>query len=321
MSKLIIKSNKRFIVINDELLFDGEVRLMDINKNNVINWLLNDDTPEVKYRTMTELLGVSKDELEVKKAYENLLYSNRLSEVMDKFKLNKKWEDINALLALTEFGLTRIDVPIDEYIERIIKNMNLSMKCAKILLLRNLVSLGYYEHPWVQEQIPLVLSTIRQDGTVRCLDKTKKTNDSKLPDLGCYRQTTTYLLLGAELKKMGITLPQFEPLIKFYIDHYVAFHSTDHRKVIIEDMSGTFYPIDHVHIGLQMIMYGLSVLGNANHPNCVKAWALLDSKKDIEGKYILSDSFAEPYFDVGMVGQPNKWVTLYVLLSEMYQTK
>ncbi|MDF2820112.1 MAG: hypothetical protein K0R15_553 [Clostridiales bacterium] len=40
--------------------------------NNVINWLLNDDTPEVKFRAMTELLGMSKDELEVKKAYENL---------------------------------------------------------------------------------------------------------------------------------------------------------------------------------------------------------------------------------------------------------
>lgn len=287
--------------------------------NNVINWLLEDENPEVKYRAMTELLGISKDELEVKKAYENLLSSKRLSLVMDKFKLIKKWEDINAFLSLTEFGLTRIDVPIDEYMERIIKNMNSSMKCAKILLLRNLVSLGYYEHPWVQEQIPLVFSAIRQDGTVRCLDKTKKTNDSKLPDMGCYRQTTTYLLLGAELKKIGVILPQFESLINFYINNYVTFRSDAPEKVIIKDMTGTFYPIDHVHMGLQMIMYGLSVLGSANHPNCEKAWALLSGQKDIEGKYILSESFAEPYFDVGMVGQPNKWVTLYVLLSEKYR--
>lgn len=289
--------------------------------NNVINWLLEDDTTEVKYRAMTELLGMSKDEHEVKKAYENLLSSKELSLVMNKFKRNKKWEDLNAFLALSEFGLTRDDVPIDEYMERIIKNMNLSMKCAKILLLRNLVSLGYYGHPWVQEQIPLAFSTIRQDGTVRCLDKTKKTNDSKLLDMGCYRQTTTYLLLGAELRKRGINLPQFEPLIKFYINHYVAFHSAPPGKVIIDDMTGTFYPIDHVHMGLQMIMYGLSVLGEANHLNCEKARALLDRKRDIESKYILSESFAEPYFNVGMVGQPNKWVTLYVLLSEKYRTE
>ena len=288
--------------------------------NNIINWLLEDEAPEVKYRAMTELLGMSKDEPEVKKAYESLLGSSKLSLVMDKFKLAKKWEDINAFLALAEFGLTRVDVPVDDYIERIIKNINLRMmKCAKILLLRNLVSLGYYGHPWVQEQIPLAFSAIRQDGTVRCLDKTKKTNDSKLPDMGCYRQTATYLLLGAEVKKIGVILPQFQSLINFYIDHHVMFHTGYPEKVIIRDMAGTFYPIDHVHMGLQMIMYWLSVLGGANHPNCEKAWASLDSKKDAEGKYILSESFPEPYFNAGMAGQPNKWVTLYVLLSEKYR--
>ena len=290
-----------------------------MNHNHVINWLLEDDTPEVKYRTMTELLGMSKDEPEVKKAYENLLNSNTLNLIMDKFKCNKKWEDANAFLAIAEFGLTRKDVPIDEYIDRIIKNMNSSMKCARILLLRNLVSLGYYEHLWVQEQIPLAFSTIRQDGSVRCLDKPKKTNDSKLPDMGCYRQTTTYLLLGAELKKIGIILPQYELLNEFYMNHHVAFHTDTPEKIVVEDMAGTFYPIDHVHMGLQMIMYGLSILGDVNHPNCEKAWALLENKKDSEGKYIVSESFDEPYFDVGMVGQPNKWVTLYVLLSEKYR--
>lgn len=72
---------------------------------------------------------------------------------MDKFKLNKKWEDVTALIALAEFGLTRSDISTDDYIERIIKSMDLKyMKCSKILLLRNLVSLGYYEHEWVKNK-------------------------------------------------------------------------------------------------------------------------------------------------------------------------
>ena len=288
--------------------------------DNVINWLLEDETPEVKYRTMIELLGMSKDEPDVKKAYDRLLSSDTVSLVINKFKLNDKWEDVNAFCALAEFGLTRADVPIDDFIERTIKNMNYSvMKCAKILLLRNLVSLGYYEHAWVNEEITSAFSTIREYGTFRCLDKTKKTNDSKLPDRGCYRQTTTYLLLGAEMKKIGVILPQFEPLINFYINHYVAFRPEDPEKVIIKEMEGTFYPIDHVHMGLQMIMYGLSVLGAARHPNCEKARALLDSNRDSEGKYVLSESFTEPYFNVGKVGKPNKWVTLYALLSEKFR--
>lgn len=290
-----------------------------------INWLLEGDTPEVRYRTLVELLGKSKEEAEVKEAYDQLLNSKALSLVMDKFKLNDKWEDVNAFLALAEFGLTREDVMIDEYMERVIKRLNRSMKCAKVLLLRNLVALGYYEHPWVQQEIALALSNIRPDGTVHCLDTGKKRNDSRLPEMGCYRQTTTYLLLGAELKKKGFMFPQFNPLIQFYLDHDVMFHSDNSEnnsgKTIIKDMAGTFYPIDHVHIGLQMIMYGIAVLGAGNHEKCEKAWKVLDNKRDSEGKYILTESFPKPYFDVGIPGQSNKWVTLYMLLSNRYRTR
>lgn len=98
--------------------------------NNIKNWILEDETPEVKYRAMTELLCMKKDEPEVIKAYHSLLASDMVSLIMDKFKHNNKWEDINAFCTLAEIGLTRVDVPIDGYLERIIKNMNGSMKCA-----------------------------------------------------------------------------------------------------------------------------------------------------------------------------------------------
>ena len=286
--------------------------------NNVINWLLEDENPEVKYRTMIELLDMPKENPEVKTAQDDLLKSEVVGLIMDRFKINNKWEDVTAMLALAELGLTRSDVPIDDYMERTIKNLNLSMKCAKVLLLRNLVSLGYYDHKWVNNEISKAFSTIREDGSIRCLGKGKKRNDSKLPDMGCYRQTTTYLLLAAELKKIGVILPQFKSLINFYSNHYVAFHSDNPDKAIIEEMAGTYYPFDHVKLGLQMTVYGLSILGGANHPNCNKALALLENKKDFEGKYILDKSF--PYFEVGKIGEANKWITLYALLSEKYRT-
>lgn len=289
--------------------------------NHITNWILEEDTPEIKYRALTELLGMKKDDAEVMKAYDSLLASEQLRLIMDKFKLQNKWEDINAFIALAEMGLTKEDVPIECYLNRIIKSMNQSTKCAKILLLRNLVSLGFYQHPWVKEQIASSFLTIRVDGSVKCLDKSKKSNDSKLPDMGCYRQTTTYLLLAAELKKKGIVFPQFELLTEFYLHYQVAFRPEDFEQVIIKEMSGTFYPIDHVHIGLHMILYGLSVLGVAKHPNCEKAWSLLKQYQNQEGKYILSESFSEPYFPVGKVGEPNKWVSLYALLAEFYLAK
>ena len=60
-------------------------------------------------------------------------------------------------------------------------------------------------------------------------------------------------------------------------------------------MAGTYYPFDHVKLGLQMIMYGLSVLGVANHPNCDKAWALLNRKKNSNGKYAVSYTHLDVY--------------------------
>ena len=85
--------------------------------NHVVNWLLEDENPEVKYRTMIELLDIPKDDPEVKKVHEDLLKSDVAGFIMDKFKLNKKWEDVTAFCALAEFGLTRVDIPVDDYME------------------------------------------------------------------------------------------------------------------------------------------------------------------------------------------------------------
>lgn len=70
----------------------------DTLMNNIINWILEDETQEVKYRAMTELLCMKRDDPEVLKAYNSLLVSDRVSFIMDKFKTNNKWDDINAFL-------------------------------------------------------------------------------------------------------------------------------------------------------------------------------------------------------------------------------
>ena len=289
--------------------------------NDIENWLLEDSVPEIKYRTMVELQGRGKEESEVQAAYQELMRSDLLASVLDKFRAKSKWEHINALLVLAELGLTREDVQIDDYVEQLLKKLNAGMKCARILMLRNLVALGYANYPEVQKQITEAFATVREDGSVRCLDKGKKRNDSRLPDMGCYRQTTTYLLLAAELQKHGIEMPQYEALKKFYLDHEVLYHDNDVQKVIVEEMATTYFPIDHVHIGIQLVLYGLSVLGVGKNKQCQRAWDLLQSYQNEDGKYILSDSFQNPYFDVGAVGEPNKWVTLYALLAERYSVK
>jgi hypothetical protein len=191
--------------------------------------------------------------------------------------------------------------------------------CGKALLLRNLVTLGYYKDCRISGEITNVLTLVRGDGSLRCLSKKKNANDTYLNDMCCYRQTTTYLLLAAELKKIGVNVPQAELLTDFYLKYNVIYRPDDNDAFIIDDMAKTFYPFDAVKIGLHMILYGLAVMGVGNSPACEKAFALLESKKDANGRYILEKSLTKPYFKIGKIGKPNKWITLYALLADKYR--
>lgn len=287
--------------------------------NNVVSWLLEDDTPEIKYRTMIELLDMPKDDINVKRAYEKLIKSDIVTNIMAKFELDKKWDDYNCFSALAEFGLTKDDVQIDKYVERIITNTGFKMMCGEGLLLRNLVSLGYYDNPMVKEEIPKAFSVQKSDGGFGCISKSKKINDPKLPHKSCIRITASYILLAAELKKINVVLPQNTALVDYFINRNVIYRHDDNTKFVVDEMGGTFYPLDPVKIGLQNLLYGLAVLGAANKPGYIKAKDILESKKDDEGRYILDKALSKPYFKIGKPGKPNKWITLYALLADKYQ--
>jgi hypothetical protein len=286
--------------------------------NDVISWLLEDDTPEIKYRTMVELLDMPKDDICVKTAYDKLMNSDAVANIMMKFELDKKWEDYNAFSALAEFGLTRYDVKIDEYVERIIANTGFKMLCGEGFLLRNLVALGYYDNPMVKEEIPKAFSVQKSDGGFGCISKSKKINDPKLLHKSCIRITASYLLLAAELKKIDVILPQNSQLVDYFIDRNVVYRHDDNTRFVVNEMAGTFYPLDPIKIGLQSSLYALAILGAGNRAGYIKARKILESKRDDEGRYLLDKSLSKPYFKIGKIGRPNKWITLYALLADKH---
>lgn len=50
-----------------------------------------------------------------------------------------------------------------------------------------------------------------------------------------------------------------------------------------------------------------------------RAWSLLDSKKNIDGKLTLEGTLTKQPCSFGKVGQENKWVTFYSVLAEKYR--
>ena len=189
-----------------------------MNHNNpVLQWLLEDDNPAVKYRTETELLGMPKESVKVKTSHNTLLSSGLLKTVIALFDAGKNHSDSHALSAITEYGLTRNDVEIDCYVDRLIANTNFRDGCGEGFLLRNLIALGYADHPAVKKELPSVLATQQSDGGYPCISKNPKINKPGFPHKSCFQMTASYLLLAAEMYKKGIDCLHTEGIVNYFI--------------------------------------------------------------------------------------------------------
>ncbi len=136
-----------------------------------------------------------------------------------------------------------------------------------------------------------------------------------------YRLTASYLLLAAELYKNGEDLPRKDSLTGYYLNRQVLYRHDNPERFVVPEMAGTFYPLDPIKLGLQMILYALAVLGEGNRPECDKALSVLESKKDSEGKYLLDKALSKPNHKIGKPGNSNKWITLYALLIKKYRDR
>lgn len=290
-----------------------------MKENTVIQWLLEDVEPTVKYRTQTELLDLKKGSEEDKLTHKALLSSDYVKSAMSLFDIGKDYSDAHALSALAEYGLARTDIDIDRYVDRLIVNTNFRDGCGEGFLLRNLVALGYAEHPAVKKELSLILTTQQSDGGFPCISKNPKINKPNVPHKSCFQMTTSYLLLTAEMFKKGIDCPQIEGITSYFLDRDVLYRHDDSSRVVVNVMGTTFHPPVATRIGLHMILYALSILGKGNDPSCNRAWEALDYRRGGDGKYTLDGSLTKPYIKTGKPGKANKWVTFYVLLAEKYR--
>ena len=113
---------------------------------NILEWLLSDETPEVRLRTFKEYQKLSDDNPKVIECKSKLLQSKIYERGLKKLKKDKPWEKFDAIMAFAEWGLTREDIgsDIDEEVFSLIQSTGFKMLCGEPYLLRNLVKLGYY---------------------------------------------------------------------------------------------------------------------------------------------------------------------------------
>ncbi len=285
----------------------------------ILDWLLEEENPEVRLRTLKEYQRLPEDDAQVIDCKKLLLQSKIYERGLKKLRTDKPWAKYDAILAFAEWGLTRADIGGDNDGEvfALIESTGFKMLCGEPLLLRNLVKLGYGQEDVVKSEIDSVLGLIKEDGGFGCISTNRKINDPRKPHKSCARLTVEYLLLAAELHLLGCGAACEDALVHYFTKRNIFYRTDDMKTPMVDVMLGTFYPPDPIKIGAHQIVYALRVLGCAPESEAMQAgYRALDRHRLANGRYVLTASKSVPAFKVGNVGEENKWVTLYAYMAQ-----
>ena len=144
-------------------------------RNSVIDWLLEENQPSVRYLTLTELLGRSEKDSEVKSARENITKIGWAKDMLDKQKPRGFWIDEKSLyqpkyiatnwmlLILSDLGLTKEEPRIEKASQMWMKRFgkkdggfddaddsDTGHLCITGNTARALIKFGYVNHPKVR---------------------------------------------------------------------------------------------------------------------------------------------------------------------------
>ena len=285
----------------------------------ILEWLLEEQTPEVRLRTLKEYEKLTENDERIVACKKLLLRSKVYERGLKKLRSDKPWAKYDAILAFAEWGLTRADIgkDIDGEVFALIESTGFKMLCGEPLLLRNLVKLGYGQEEIVKNEIDSVLGLIKENGGFGCISTNKKINDPRKPHKSCARLTVEYLLLAAELHLLGYRPACEKALTHYFTKRNIFYRTDDMRTPMVDVMLGTFYPPDPIKIGAHQIVYALRVLGCAPESEAMQAgYSVLNQHRLDNGRYVLTASKSVPAFKAGNVGEENKWVTLYAYMAQ-----
>ena len=279
--------------------------------DSVIEWLLEESNPAVRYRTQTEILGQPGD----KKPIMQWLDKNTPADLQER----KQGIFRHYLAAVSECGLSYKDIKWKkEKMIRYGENIRFDQGCGDYLHLRSLVRLGLAGEPVVAETMNRLAERRLPDGGFLCLHRLDKLN--YIPK-SCVKANMAALMFCAECKKKGMETAIEEQLVNYFWNHNLFYRTDNPAKLILDSRKGwrtidTFYPFEVMRVGLHNIVESFCAMGYGSDPRLNRAWEMLESKKTIDGKYILDGAMTKSYLPRERTGKPSKWVTFYALLAK-----
>lgn len=308
---------------------------------NSLEWLLEEENPSVRYRTLVELLDEDRQEKSLIRLKNSIAESEPVREIFSKMHPEGYWlqknqqsgkvvgQDVEygsfatthfCLAYLAELGMDRSH-PLIELASRRYLDLQKEdgdwwdhLSCLYGYNIRTFILLGYREDEKVQKAIDLMRNTNRKDGGYLC-DLHEKAN--KRPQKSCIRGSAKTLLAFSQMPEYWKSERCFE-LVNYFLNRQGIYKNKNPEEYVNKDMTNQTFPIIW-RTNVWEILYALGKMGYGNDPRLQRAWEVLDRTKDSSGKVYLDWTPSQCTWKVGKKGEANKWLTFYTLLEEKYR--
>lgn len=295
-------------------------------------WLLEEDNPAIRFRTLTELLE-KKPSVEERREQKSAIQSSKaVRRFFETMEDNGDWlvdgknqrgtgsENIGpgfCISHLAELAVDRGYPPMDLAVTRFLSRLKDSRfgdyPCGDALWLRAVILAGYRHHPVVQLAVKRMVDCVRWDGG--CLCARPSFSDA---NKSCLHGSQNMLMALAELPELW-DASQCRMLVDYFLERRLYFRRKNHTEKPRGDLRAIF-PFN-LRQGLLEPLYALSKMGYGDRDELADAWTLLEARRTSDGRYILDWTPPRTYLKGGRRGKPSKWVTLYALLAKAHRNR
>ena len=308
--------------------------LQDAKRESVIDWLLEEKQPAVRYFALTDLLGRQRKDSEVAKAYSNISKRGWAFDILQSQKREGHWQSARSLytpkytatnwmcLILSDLGLTAEDTRVRKAADLFFKqwlaappmtNIFNDEVCVVGNTARMLTRFGYADEFRVKKLFDSLVEDQKEDGGWHCFKSSTGTLD-------CWEALAAFATLPKSKRTRRIR-NSIERGAEFYLE-----------RGLIRDGNKRYAPWLRFHYPNHYyydILVGLDVvtrLGYGNDRRLRPALGILSKKRQGNGTWLLEKAHpdlgsgaqyalrkkARP-FALEEPGKPSKWITLTAL--------
>ena len=306
----------------------------------LLSWLLDPSDPSLCFRVGTELLDMPPDDPDLADYQRAIPSSPSVTRILDLMHPDGYWLQRNprtgqvlgdgveygsfatthfCLSYLAELGMDRTDERVGRAAERYLDlqqpdgDWYRHLSCLVGFNIATFLRLGYRDDPRLTRSVDLLLASIRPDNGYLCELHERPSRRSKSCIRGSTKALEAFAALGGVYREHESCLR----LVDYFLQRGGIYRRDDPEQFVNTDVHTLIFPF-HWRAGLLQILLGLGRLGFGEGERLGRAWDLLESKADAQGRYPLEWSPTQSPWKVGRRGEPNGWVTFYAYLARKH---